>query len=368
MPWVDAIKRVKKLRYIRIRKVIGDKMNIGEILQDPKLDIHYLAKEKSDFFSKSFMFTWNEEQQQGKAKEKIFDVNFSYQSIIKKRKREEREVKHYATQMAKDTNGRVNINYVSVAAFVIGNFTLRNGAKKKLIICDSKLEEDPFFNHEPDNKAWMASHFSKCVNHSQIKDAKGYSNIPLYYSLFGKVSEKLLLWNKNEELVRIDFVDYPIFPVFGRMSSKNKIRANLAKNPWWLKTMDVEFFSKDGAPLDRANCVIDTRYNCLIAIYTIEIDIDLNEFTLTSSRKNIIGDFVYDEFRNEQGKESPFFLLPYENIFDNSVFKPDSNSESGLTRTRRPAFYSELFNTHYDDKKIAITNGFRCHPNAIKRN
>ena len=301
-----------------------------------------------------------------------------------------KSIPSYREQMKQSSNprhpGDVYISGVGTSMLMIGKFTLKNGEKKELLICPTRQKDDGL---------WVSA-FSGYVK-NQVPD-KRFS--PIKFTLFNEVHEELLLWDKDDEAIRIDFgieddprriFDYsgydigkrPVgevepWPVFGfgykefRKSIKaNKTGWNRREKLTWLRLMPVIFHASNrGYNGEGHEAFFDERFSNLQIVAVYEIEVDLREVTMTSSETSFQNGKLYEEFFDEQGEGSHLILLPIENIYGNEAYKPDVNSETGLVKVTPPAILSEIFNTRYEevipgfkndtnlwDIPLAVTNG-----------
>lgn len=294
--------------------------------------IRYLAIESGIHYSKSYHLY----EIGGSFVALEADDNHSFQKL--QERRNEGGKIPYNEQLRQKEN--IMIPNVGTSLIIVGNFTLKDGSQRKFIICPTRKKQEGIW----------AGVISGYVNNYQSYKT---SCSPIKFTLHNEGHEELLLWDKNEDAVKIDFGFKP-WEIFEIKNFPKTIKANelsVSSLPW-LKTMNVLFENGETYP-----CFLDTRCNNLQALGAYEVPIDLRKIELTNSETTFKNGKLYEQFFDGQGLDSKFVLLPFDNPFSEIVYKPDSTSELGIIEVKRPEIYAELFNTHLDRNGMAYTNG-----------
>lgn len=246
------------------------------------------------------------------------------------KKLKERKVPEKIPYYKQLREGSVDISCIGGGMILVGDFILRNGERKALLICNTMQKKDGLW----------AGILSGYVNNLQAEES---IYPPTFYTMYNEVHEELLLWNLDGEAVKVDFGLEP-WPIFGQSNFKESIKASklsLSKFPW-LKTMPVEV-EQEGI----LSCYYNKNHSSLRAIDAYKVPIDLRRLEITSSETLPQKNRLIEQYFDGQGEESHIILLPINNVYGNVAYKPDKNSESGLVQVKAPDLMQDIFNIKF---------------------
>ena len=328
--------------------------------------IECLSMGSSAFYADSYLLTLTPPNDNNVQVHEVYEAG-SYLTFKDLQEARSKQMPSFKEQMAEGTEagpGNIQISGIGTSVLIIGNFILKNGQRERLFICNTRKKE----------KGLWASAFSGYVNKRQTPDML---TDPIVFTMHNEVHEELLLWDRNDEAIRVNFYpwwidgDLETWPIFGHRFDefKNSLRAYLfpERKLSWLNTMPVRVRSCLEFENNKFDCFFDSRFNNLQVVTAYEINIDLREITLTSSETVFKNGKLYEEFFDGQREESHLILLPLDNPYGDLAYKPDVNSESGLIKVSPPEVLSEIFNVRREKLswptdttkylEIAITDG-----------